>query len=78
MSYANNIEIVDRGMKLLLEAMGAIETEKFISAIIREKFDYTEWRKNFFDDIDAKEFNEQAANYAKNNPLKLKKKQIKI
>ena len=78
MSYANNIEIVDRGMKLLLEAMGAIETEKFISAIIREKFDYTEWRKNFFDDIDAKEFNEQAANYAKNNPLNLKKKQIKI
>ena len=78
MSYANNIEIVDRGMKLLLEAMGAIETEKFISAIIREKFDYTEWRKNFFDDIDAKEFNKQAANYAKNNPLKLKKKQIKI
>lgn len=48
MSYANNIEIVDRGMKFLLEAMGAIETEKFISAIMREKFDYTEWRKNFF------------------------------
>ena len=78
MRYANNIEIVDKGMKFLLEAMGTIETERFISAIMRERFDYTEWRKKFFDDIDAKEFNELAANYAKNNPFHPKKNQIEI
>lgn len=48
------------------------------TTIYREKFNHTEWREDFFDDIDAKEFNEQTANYSKNNPLKFKKKQIKI
>lgn len=74
MSYTNSIEIMDKGLKCLLEFMGTVETEKFISAIMREKFDYTEWRKNFFDDIDAKEFNESAANYAKLNKPNFKKK----
>jgi len=78
MSYANSVEIMDKGIKCLLEALGTVETEKFISAILREKFDYTEWRKNFFDDIDAKKFNESAANYAKLNPPHFKKKITKI
>lgn len=69
---------MNRGIKLLLEHIGSTETEKFISVILREKFDYTEWRKSVFDDIDSKEFNENAANYAKLNPLKFKKKQIEI
>ena len=78
MNYANSVEIMDKGIKCLLEIMGTVETEKFISAISREKFDYTEWRKNFFDDINAKEFNENAANYAKLNPFKPQKKQLDI
>lgn len=40
------------------------------SVILREKFDHTEWRKNFFDDIDAKEFNESAAEYSRKNPFR--------
>lgn len=49
-------------MQILAENMGIIETEKFISLIKSEDFDYTEWQRNYFDrksreEIDA-EMNE--------------------
>ncbi|MBR6014314.1 MAG: hypothetical protein IK062_11140 [Selenomonadaceae bacterium] len=69
---------MDKGLKCLLEFMGTVETEKFISAVLREKFDYTEWRKNFFDDIEAKKFNESAAEYASLNKPKFKKKLLEF
>ena len=34
------------GMKVLIEQLGNIEAERFISILLREPFDYTEWRKN--------------------------------
>ena len=45
--------------------MGDIETERFISIIIRERFDYTKWQKNFFADISAEDFNKAAVAFAK-------------
>lgn len=38
----NSIEVMNRGINCLLEKQGAVETERFISLIIRERFDYTE------------------------------------
>jgi hypothetical protein len=38
------------GMKLLLEHLGLVEAEKFISLIRREKFNYTEWQRNLWKD----------------------------
>jgi hypothetical protein len=34
------------GMKILIEHLGNIEAERFVSILLREPFDYTEWRKN--------------------------------
>ena len=36
----------DEGMKILISNLGRVEAERFISLIIREPFDYTEWQKN--------------------------------
>jgi hypothetical protein len=33
------------GMKALIEKLGLVEAEKFISLIRKEPFDYTEWQK---------------------------------
>ena len=44
-------EVIDRGMQCLSTHLGAWETERFISTILREKFDYTEWRQDFVDGI---------------------------
>lgn len=73
MSNTSTIDIMNRGINCLLEKLGAIETEQFISVIIREKFDYTEWRKQYFDEMDPEEFNEAAVLYAKKHPFKAKK-----
>lgn len=47
-------EIKIRGYRILIKEMGEINAEKFISLIIREPFDYTEWRKGLFKDKNVK------------------------
>ncbi|WP_295390746.1 hypothetical protein [uncultured Thiodictyon sp.] len=34
-----------QGMKVLIGAMGMIEAERFVAAINRERFNYTQWRQ---------------------------------
>jgi len=38
--------LMKTGMKVLIEQLGNINAEKFVSILLREPFDYTEWRKN--------------------------------
>lgn len=40
-------EILNKGMKCLMEQMGIIEAERFISVIIHERFDYTKWQRDY-------------------------------
>ena len=47
----NTIEVIDRGLRCLSEHLGARETELFVSALLRERFDYTAWRSSFVDGI---------------------------
>lgn len=42
-------EIMNKGRKCLTQHLGSIEAEQFISIIIREKFDYTKWQREYFD-----------------------------
>lgn len=62
-------EIMEMGMACLLEKLGALDTERFISAVLREKSDYTKWRKKYFADVDLESFNRAAVEYCKKNPL---------
>lgn len=41
-----------------------METERFIAVINREKFDYTKWRREYFDDMSSDEFNSAAVAYS--------------
>ena len=38
--------LMKTGMKVLIEHLGDIEAERFVSVLLREPFDYTEWRKD--------------------------------
>ena len=63
--------IMNKGMNCLLEKLGAIETEIFISHLQREPFDYTKWRQeNLYMDMSLHELNQKAAQYAKDHPFK--------
>ncbi len=72
MNSINSIEIIDKGMKCLLENLGVMEMEQFISAIMRERFDYTKWRREYFDEISLEELLSEAAAYEKEHPFRQK------
>lgn len=71
-------EIMDKGISCLLEKLGTVETERFISVILREKFDYTKWRKTYFDEMPPEEFNAAAVAYAKAHPFQPRKPLLPI
>ncbi len=65
---SSTIDIIDKGMRCLSDNMGAYETEVFIATLLRERFDYTEWRHSFVDNIrnrkDMEDFVENSKNTA--------------
>lgn len=63
----NTSVIMTEAMNCLIEKMGIVETEIFISNIIKEPFDYTEWQRQHFDNISLEDINKQAVQYCKNN-----------
>ena len=74
----NQAEILNDGVDWLRQKFGDVGTELFISLIIREKFDYTKWRRHFFGDKTVSEINEEAADYSRNHPFKPQKPQVPI
>lgn len=66
----NSIEIMNEGINCLIRELGVVKAEEFISIINREKFDYTKWRQNLFEDLSLEELNNAAAQFAKKNPFK--------
>ncbi|GHT40519.1 hypothetical protein FACS189437_06220 [Bacteroidia bacterium] len=65
----NTAAIMNDGMNCLMERLGVIETEIFISQIIREPFDYTKWQQEHYAGFSVSELNKKAIEYAKNNPV---------
>jgi hypothetical protein len=50
-------------MNLLLKVFGAVETERFIASIKSSNFDYTEWRKNLWEDKSVEEIHRLATGF---------------
>jgi len=61
---------MNRGINCLLEKLGTLETEIFITNLLREPFDYTKWRRdNLYTDIPLHELNQKAAQFTKDHPF---------
>jgi len=43
------------GMRVLAENLGIVEAERFITLVLRESFDYTEWQRTLYGDMSVKE-----------------------
>lgn len=48
------------GMQALFERLNMVEAERFITLILSEPFDYTEWQRGLFGDISVKELSSLA------------------
>ena len=44
-----------KGMQALISALGLMEAERFLPAVSRDKFDYTEWRRIGLPDMTVEE-----------------------
>jgi hypothetical protein len=49
----SEVELKRRAIELLINQLGEVETERFLSIINKESFDYTEWRKDLLIDLDV-------------------------
>lgn len=56
-------EIRKKGLKVLVENLGDVDAEKFISLIIREPFDYTHWQDALWKDETVETISEKAMEY---------------
>ncbi len=66
---ASTVEIMNKGMKCLIEQLGIVEAEQFISVIIREKFDYTKWQREYFDAKTPQEISDEASSFEALHPF---------
>ena len=57
----------NEGIIVLTQNLGKVEAERFISLVIREPFDYTQWQQNLFDDMSVEELSKKAMVFVNNN-----------
>jgi hypothetical protein len=55
--------ILHDGFKAIFDNLDIVEAERFITLIRRENFDYTEWRKDLWDDLSVEELSAKAMDY---------------
>ena len=64
----NTAETLSRGMSILVEQMGIVEAEKFLFLVKTERFDYTEWQRDYFDGLTREALDEGMDTYFKAHP----------
>ncbi|MCM1542320.1 MAG: hypothetical protein NC121_13800 [Blautia sp.] len=72
----NAVELMDAGYACLVEKLGVVDAERFVAMIKRDSFDYTLWRREYFDNMDLDQVSDEADAYAKNHPHKGNGKRI--
>ncbi|MDR0793059.1 MAG: hypothetical protein LBE82_07100 [Chitinophagaceae bacterium] len=64
----NSAVLLDRGIRCLNNELGIMDAERFVALLLREPFDYTEWRKNnLFVGMSVDEIIDEADKYCKEN-----------
>ncbi len=58
-------EIKRKGLKAPSSTLGVVEAERFISLILKEPFDYTQWQRNLFSDKSIEEISREAMHVRK-------------
>lgn len=48
------------GMNILLEHLGRVDAERFVTLIMQEPFDYTKWQENLFCNLSVDELCDRA------------------
>jgi hypothetical protein len=57
---STDTEVRIRGLRALVEALGTVEAERFITLILREPFDYTQWQRQLWAERSVDEISKAA------------------
>ena len=60
MSMMTDTEIKLQGLEVLINALGEVQAERFISLILREPFDYTAWQRKLWPEKSVEEISRLA------------------
>ena len=55
-----------KGLDALSESLGLVDAERFISLILREPFDYTEWQQDLYKGVSLDDFYRNVKNFRNN------------
>ena len=53
-------EVKIKGFKALMDSLGSVDAERFISLIQREPFDYTKWQRTLWEGQSVEEISRNA------------------
>jgi hypothetical protein len=67
MTTITDTEVKQKGLGALLEALGEVDAERFITLLNRESFDYTQWQRNLFQNMDVNQISSQAMKLKRGN-----------
>ena len=70
---STDTELRVRGIEALIQALGSVDAERFISIILKEPFDYTKWQKNFWTDLSVRELSREAMQGYEKKEIRKKK-----
>ncbi|MGH8590678.1 MAG: hypothetical protein ACREXX_15510 [Gammaproteobacteria bacterium] len=57
---STDTEVRTRGLRAMVEALGTVEAERFLTLILREPFDYTQWQRQLWPDKSVDEISKAA------------------
>jgi len=60
----SDIQIRHEGFKALFANLDVVDAERFIALINRDRFDYTTWRRNLFEDMTIEDIIKQGHEFA--------------
>ena len=60
MTTITDTEIKQKGLGALLDALGEVNAERFITLLNRDPFDYTVWQRNIFENMGVNQLSAEA------------------
>ncbi|HVW13636.1 MAG TPA: hypothetical protein VHB54_07445 [Mucilaginibacter sp.] len=60
MTTITDTEVKQKGLGALVEALGEVDAERFITLLHRDPFDYTMWQRNIFENMDVEQISKKA------------------
>ena len=67
-SAISRFDLYSRGMHALHDVLGTVDAEEFISLVKSDRFDYTEWQRQHFDQQTSEQISAEAETYVKEHP----------